>query len=127
MLAIGNTDYNSDIQFPIELPKGYGLAGETTFVYVESTDSSSVKLETSGGTGTSTTTVGAKLVMEKGDTFTLSHIRVPVPIRQLQLQTVFFTDNIETTSGVPYDGGTFVSETTNVSSFNSNTNNRNTC
>ena len=110
--AIGNTAYNSDIQFPIELPKGYGLKDETTFVYVESTDSSNIKLETSSGG--STTAVDSKLEMSKGDTFTLTHTSSGSTATTTTTK-VFFTDNIETTSGVPYDGGIFVSETTNVS------------
>ena len=109
--AIGNTSYNSDIQFPLELPKGYGTIGETTFVYIESTDSSSVKLETSAGG--STTAVGTKLEMEKGDTFTVTH-QSSGTTSTTTTTKVFFTDNIETTSGVPYDGGIFISETTNV-------------
>ena len=110
--SIGNTAYNSDIKFPIELPKGYGTIGETTFVYINSTDSSSVKLETS--TGGITTTVGTKLIMNKGDTFTVTH-QSSGTTSTTTTTNVFFTDNIETTSGVPYDGGTFISETTNVS------------
>ena len=110
--SIGNTSYNSDIKFPTGLPKGYGLVGETTFVYINASDSSSVKLETSSGG--STTAVRTKLVMEKGDTFTVTH-QSSGTASTTTTTSVYFTDNIETTAGVPYEGGTFVSETTNVS------------